>query len=113
MKKMDKYNFSLPNGKPKEKLGRLPSGKTVYKYKDPVNLNDQEKLIHKMVYDPEYCEQREAYRRIANLKKGGTDQSKPVTFDRVHIMSKNKKVKASVHETAEHARELRSLKERI
>lgn len=49
-----------------------------------------------------YSEQRETFKRVNNVKCGGTDLSEPITFHRAAIMSFNKKSKASNHEEVEH-----------
>jgi hypothetical protein len=49
--------------------------------RDPATLNAKEQLIHNMVYSQEFVEQRETYKRLANLKKGGTDASAPKTMN--------------------------------
>ena len=89
------------------------SSNTKYTMRDPAALNPQEKLIHNMVYSQEFEEQRETYKRLANLKKGGTDFSEPKTMNLKYQLSNNRKVKASGHADVEHERELASLKQRM
>ena len=57
--------------------------------------------VHLLESD-KYSEQRETFKRVNNVKCGGTDLSEPITFHRAAIMSINKKSKASNHEEIEH-----------
>lgn len=104
---------NVEKGPPKLIPNRGKSSHTKYTMKEPAHLNSREQMIHKMVYSREFEEQRETYKRLANLKSGGTDHTEPKTMKLKHKLSYNKKVKASVHTDTEHARELCSLKMRI
>ena len=97
-------DFDKAPAKPMPKRGK--SGVTKYTMRDPAKLNAREQMIHNMVHSREFEEQRETYKRLANLKTGGTDSSEPQTMARSKKMSYNKSVKGSVHAETEHAREL-------
>ena len=43
-------------------------------------MKGSERLQNKLVNGKEFAEQRETFKRIANVKKGGTDHAKPDTF---------------------------------
>ena len=70
-------------------------------------------MLKELITDPNFAEQRETFKRLAKVSKGGTDMSQPVTFSRGKIMSYNKKMNANTHENAEHNRQLKSLKDRL
>ena len=54
-------------------------------------------MLKDLIDGQEYTEQRETFKRLANLKSGGTDMSQPKSFHRGKILSQNKKAKASIH----------------
>ena len=76
-------------------------------------LRGQDQLLKDLITNEKYAEQRETFKRLAKVDKGGTDMSEPVTYYRAKKMSQNKKVNANTHKEAEHARELQSLKSRM
>jgi hypothetical protein len=70
-------------------------------------------MLKDLITDPIFSEQRETFKRLANVSKGGSDMTEPVTFSRGKIMSYNKKMNANTHMNTEHERELKSLKDRM
>ena len=70
-------------------------------------------MLKDLIEKQEYAEQRETFKRLSKLKSGGTDMSEPKTFHRTKIMSQNRKANTNTFQEAEHARELKSLKERL
>lgn len=49
------------------KKKRGVSSNTKYTMRDPAKLNAREQMIHNMVHSYEFAEQRETYKRLANL----------------------------------------------
>ena len=63
-----------------------------------------------LIYSDQFVEQREIIKRLNHMKGGTTDISEPLTFKHAGKLSSNRRAKASIHEKAEHSRELKSLK---
>ena len=84
-----------------------------YWYKEKPDFTTDEKFLSDFLESKQFAEQRMTFKKLEGITKGRTDMSEPKYFSRAAKMSENKKMKASVHESVEHARELKSLKERM
>ena len=45
-------------------------------------LRGQDQLLKDLITNEKYAEQRETFKRLAKITKGGTDMSEPVTYQR-------------------------------
>jgi hypothetical protein len=68
-----------------------------------------------LISSPVFAEQRETFKRIANVKTGYTDHGAPKSFTRAQKMSQNKRQKmfTSSYHQMEHMKNLASLNRRM
>lgn len=75
---------------------RGASGKpTTYYYKEKPAYTPNEFFMKELLDSEKYAEQRETFKRLAKVNKGGTDTSQPDTYHLAPALSVNKKLKAS------------------
>jgi hypothetical protein len=70
-------------------------------------------LDNELILSHKFSEQRETFKRVANIKAGGVDHSEPTTFKLKAKLSENKKSKASLFQHGEHLKNLASLHRRM
>ena len=67
------------------------------------------KLDNDLVQGDKFSEQRETFKRVANVKKGGTDCNQPETYKLSKKLTNNKTAKKSTFADEEHLKHLKSL----
>ena len=73
------------------------------------SVNGNQKLHEDLITNHKFAEQRETFKRIANLKKGGTDTSQPETYKLSKKLGQNRKSKANTYEHEMHLKHLANL----
>eukprot|EP00347_Sterkiella_histriomuscorum_P006520 403352454 len=71
------------------------------------------KLEQDLIKAQNFAEQRETFKRISNIKSGGTDSKPPTTFKLGQKLSTNKIARANNYQHEEHLKNLASLQSRI
>ena len=71
------------------------------------------KLDNDLIMAQNFAEQRETFKRIANVKQGATDHKPPTTFKMAKKLQVNKQAKANNYQHETHLKNLASLQRRI
>ena len=66
-------------------------------------------MDHDLITDPKFNEQRETFKRISNIKQGGTDTKAPKTMSLVKKLSENKAKKGQDYQMREHLKHVASM----
>ena len=92
---------------------RAPPKKHISQKGRPQSSKMIKPLDDQLITGLKFSEQRETFKRVANIKSGGTDSSKPKTFAKSKALQRNRAFNQNNHAQEEHLRNLAALQKRM